>query len=72
MIKCRCKCREEHFESVSHRTIRCLLQRNERCTRLCKFILTVIKWLTGLTVDADFDESSLLNDKWRDGIRQAR
>lgn len=32
----------------------------------------VIKWLTGLTVDADFDESSLLNDKWRDGIRQAR
>ena len=25
----------------------------------------VIKWLTGLTVDADFYESSLLNDKWR-------
>jgi len=25
----------------------------------------VIKWLTGLTVDADFEESSLLNDKWK-------
>lgn len=25
----------------------------------------VIKWLTGLTVDADFEESSLLNEKWR-------
>jgi hypothetical protein len=25
----------------------------------------VIKWLTGFTVDADFYESSLLNDKWR-------
>ena len=25
----------------------------------------VIKWLTGFTVDADFYESSLLNDKWK-------
>ena len=26
----------------------------------------VIKWLTGFTVDADFYESSFLNDKWND------
>ncbi len=24
----------------------------------------VIKWLTGYTVDPDFEESQLLNEKW--------